>query len=307
MKLSYTAIALAVASSFTTPTFANEVTLYGKANLSVQSSDEGEGRFTEIKSNASRIGVKGGLALDNDLEVIYKAEFEVGLDGSEKNGQSIWSRSQYIGLKGNFGEVLVGKNDTVLKKSQGSVDLFNDLSGDIKHLFKGENRLGNTLTYYSPSMNGWKLGVTYIASESNTGTDGLSLAAFYGDAKLKKSNVYAALAHDQDVKGYDVTRFTFSTKLSGIVLGAMYQNQQPADGNDMDGYLASAKYTVDQITYKAQVQLADFDNGDTNKGFSIGADYKLAKQLKLYGFYTTLNFDSAVDEDFLAVGIEYKF
>ena len=35
-----------------------EVDVYGKANVTVQSSDDGEGSFTEIKSNSSRFGLK---------------------------------------------------------------------------------------------------------------------------------------------------------------------------------------------------------------------------------------------------------
>lgn len=36
-----------------------EVDFYGKANVTLQSSDDGEGSFTEIKSNSSRLGLKG--------------------------------------------------------------------------------------------------------------------------------------------------------------------------------------------------------------------------------------------------------
>jgi predicted porin len=308
MKFTTKSLALTIAAVLSTSTFAADLTIYGKANLSVQSSDEGDGSFTEIKSNASRLGFKGTHDLGNGLEVVYKAEFELGLDGSQKNGQSIWSRSQYVGLKGNFGEVLVGKNDTMLKMSQGKVDQFNDLNGDIKHLFKGENRLGNTVTYFTPNFNQFKLGITYVASEDVNAKDGFSVAGFYGDKHLKKSSVYAALAIDNDVHGYDVTRLTVSGKVNKLVLGALYQDQkQVSSGDKMTGYVVSAKYGINDVDLKAQFQVADHKAGDNNKGFSVGADYKLAKNTKLYTFYTNLNMDTAADENFLAAGIEYKF
>ena len=55
------------------------ITVYGKANVSAQYADEGEGSFTELKSNASRIGVKGEQALDGDLSVFYQVEWQVDL------------------------------------------------------------------------------------------------------------------------------------------------------------------------------------------------------------------------------------
>jgi predicted porin len=308
MKLSYSAIAAALLTAISVSTYAADVTIYGKANVSVQSSDEGEGTFTEVKSNASRIGFKGTHKLSDDLTVVYKAEFQVDLDGDSDKGDSITDRNQYIGLKGNFGEVLLGKNDTVLKQSQGKVDLFSDLNGDIKSLWKGENRMADTITYKSNKFNGFQLGVTYVAEDSVDGEDATSIALMYGDKALKKSKIYAAVAVDSEMKGYDVTRFTVQGKLSGFTLGAMLQNQeQVSTGQEMDGFLASAKYSIDSWTLKAQMQTAEFDGGDDKSGVTVGADYKLAKNTKLYTFYTTFDMDSGADEDYLAAGIEYKF
>ena len=81
MKHAYNKIAVALLSSLSMSAFAADVEVYGKANLSLQSSDEGEGSFTEVKSNASRIGLKGSHDLGEGLTVLYKAEFQVDLDG----------------------------------------------------------------------------------------------------------------------------------------------------------------------------------------------------------------------------------
>ena len=114
MKLSNRGLTLAMLSTLSLSTLAANVDIYGKANLSVQSSDDGQGSYTEIKSNASRIGFKGTHELDNNLEVVFKAEYQVDLDGDSEKGKSITDRNQYVGLRGSFGEVLVGINDTVL-------------------------------------------------------------------------------------------------------------------------------------------------------------------------------------------------
>ena len=306
MKYSYNKIAVALLSTLSLSAFAADVEVYGKANLSLQSSDEGEGSFTEIKSNASRIGLKGSHELSEGLTVIYQAEFQVDLDGDSDD--NITARNQYVGLAGSFGEILLGKNDTMVKQSQGKVDLFSDLNGDIKSLWKGENRMADTLTYKSPKFNDFQVGVTYIAEDSVDADDGISIGVIYGDAKLKKSKLYASVAVDSDVKGYDVTRASIQGKVGKVVLGAMLQSQEKVDGSDeMDGFMVSAKYKMDKITLKSQYQSANFKDGDDKSGITIGADYSIAKSTKLYTFYSSFDMDSEADEDYLAVGIEYNF
>ncbi|AOW77879.1 porin [Colwellia sp. PAMC 20917] len=308
MKISYSTLAAALLSTLSVSAFAGDVDIYGKANVTVQSSDDGTGTYSEVKSNASRIGFKGGQDLGNGLEVIFKAEFQVDLDGDSDKGDSITDRNQYIGLKGNFGEVLLGINDTVLKQSQGKVDLFSDLNADIKQLWKGENRMSDTVTYKSPKVNGFQLGVTYIAEDEVDGQDGTSMALFYGDKALKKSKFYAAIAVDSEVKGYDAARLTVQGKLAGFTLGAIVHRQEKvSDGSDVEGLLFSAKYGFDKITVKGQVQTANYDGGDRRSGMTVGVDYALAKSTKLFAFYTSFDLDNEADQDYLATGIEYKF
>ncbi len=310
MKFSYSTLAAALLSTLSVSAFAGDLSIYGKANLTVQSSDSEDGSFSEVKSNASRIGFKGGQELENDLELIFKAEFQVDLDGDSDKGKSITDRNQYLGLKGMFGTVLLGNNDTVLKQSQGKVDLFSDLNGDIKTLWKGENRMSDTITYKSPKYNGLQVGITYITEDAIDAEDGTSIALFYGDKTLKKSKYYAAFAVDSEVKGYDTMRITVQGKLGGFTLGAIAHTQEKvSDGSKVDGFLVSAKYGFDKITFKAQLQTAEHKGGDDRSGMSLGADYKLGKSTKVFAFFSTfdLDMDSAEDNDYLAVGLEYKF
>ncbi|MCG9770057.1 porin, partial [Pseudoalteromonas piscicida] len=308
MKLTKTALALSLLSAFTFQANA-EVDVYGKANVSVQSSDDGAGSVTEIKSNASRFGFKGSEKLDSGLEVIYKLEFQVDVSDADSKGDkdNITARNQYVGLKGNFGEVVIGRNDTALKQSQGKLDQFNDLEGDIKVLFKGENRLGDSISYKSPSFNGFRVLGSFIAEDSEEGENGFSTALTYGDAGLKESAVYAAIAADSEVNGYDTVRFTVQGKVADFKLGAMYQTQEKVDGSaEADGYLLNAAYKLGNATLKAQYQAIDFDAGDKVDGISVGVDYKLAKNAKVYGFYSTFDADNQVEKDYLGLGIEYK-
>jgi len=318
MNIVKTKIAVATGALLSLSAMAAEVPsvdIYGRANVSFQSSDAGEGRFTELKSNASRIGFKGNYKVNDELSVVYQAEFEVDIDGDG----DVWkNRNQYIGLKGNFGEVLLGNNDSILKQSQGKTDLFSDLNADIKYLWVGENRLSDTVTYKSPKFSGFQFGATYQVENEVDGKDSLSVAAFYGDKKLKKSDLYASIAMDSEVKGkskdgavsgyFDTVRATVQGKIGGVTLGLMLQNQENIEtGAEMDGVMVSAKYKVGAATLKGQYQLAAHKDGDDRSGITAGIDYKLAATTKLYAFYTSFDLDTANDEDYLGVGIQYNF
>ena len=112
-----------------------DATIYGKANVSFQSTDEGGDSITEVVSNASRIGFKGSESLSDGLKAIYKFEFEVQVDDGEKDDKTFTQRNIYVGLQSDSkGTVIIGKFDTPLKVAQKKVDLFSDLEGDIKSI-----------------------------------------------------------------------------------------------------------------------------------------------------------------------------
>ena len=292
---------------------ADPITVYGKLNVTAQSNDVNDEATTTIQPNASRFGVKGAFELSSDLEAFYTVEYEVDTGDDAKD--NFKARNQFVGLRGNFGAFSVGRNDTMLKVSQGKVDQFNDLSGDLKNLFKGENRIEQTATYITPSFSGFKVGVTYAAegAKSQYAQDGFSIAAMYGDAKLKKSPIYASVAYDADVKGYEVVRATVQGKIAGLKLGGMYQQQEATydtEGNAVvgaeskTGYLFSAAYTIDAVVLKAQYQ----DMEDKGDSWSVGGDYKLGKPTKLFAFYTNRSFENVDNDDkFFGVGLEHKF
>lgn len=282
-----------------------QLTIYGKINATLQSDDEGSSE-SNVKSNASRIGIKGGVAASDSLKAIYKVEWQVDVADNEKD--LFKARSQWVGLQGDFGSVMIGRNDTMLKLSQGKIDQFNDLNGDIKNVFNGENRLDDTVTYISPGFNGFKFGATFIAEDNSksNGNSGSSLALMYGDKKLKKSDLYAAVAIDSDVDGRDSTRVSVQGKLGDLKLGAIWNDSEATDGSDEgDGLMISAAYQLGATTLKAQY--ADSDDKMSGDSISVGADYKLAKNVKLFAFYTDYSVDDSSDKSYLALGMEYKF
>ena len=293
--------------------------VYGKANLSVVNQDFGSYDEWALNSNASRLGIKGKTEISEGLEIVYQAEYEVCIDSGDCKGQTFKQRNTFVGIKSGFGMVWAGKHDTPTKLSQKKIDLFNDLEGDMKNTFEGENRLSNVIGYSSPTINGFTTSVAMIPAEGEdvnqdgqndtSLNDGMSYSISYS-----KDKMYLAISGDQDIDKQDLIRLVGQYQIDALKLGVMYQqNEDNLGTKDESGYFVSAAYKLDNnITLKAQYGTIEDDvDGDKEQTLSLGADYKLAKNTKIFAFYTN-NTDSAVDsndDEFsaLGIGMEHKF
>lgn len=308
-----TTLSLAIAALL--PAFANaekvEVEMpefYGKVNVSFQSTNEGDESITEVVSNASRLGVKGKIELNHGLQGIYQAEYETQVDDGDKKGKTFSQRNIFAGIKGGFGQVKIGMFDTPLKKAQKKVDLFNDLEGDIKSVISAsEKRTKNTTQYNTPKMAGLVATVANISSEVDGGKDGLSSSLTFS-----KDKFYAAAAYDSDVRAEDVNviRLVAQYSIADITLGALWESEDGDASSENDGWIASAAYkATSDVTLKAQYGQSDIVK-DEAKTYSLGADYKLAKNAKVFAFVTNEDYDDTgvnVTNDYYAVGTEFKF
>lgn len=275
--------------------------IYGKVNLSVESQDEAGVTTEELQNNASRLGFAGKTALSDGLSVIYQLEYEVDPD----SGTDVFKqRNSYVGLAGGFGSVIAGVHDTPTKLLQDKVDLFNDLQGDIKSIItKSEVRSKNTVMYATPEMGGFFAQGAYIMSENEATDDGYSVAGGW-----RNDTIYAGVSYDTDVRAQESTviRGVVQATLGSFQLGLLAETDDTA-GVENDGWAVSGQYKMGDWALKAQLGQSDIATagGET---YSVGADYKLGKNTKLFGFYTNETADSASKEaDYFGLGMEHKF
>jgi predicted porin len=306
-------VALAIASIVGVQMANAEISLYGKANVTLESVDKGAVRTTELVSNASRLGFKGGEKLNNGMEAIYQLEYELTIDNDKSfNDQTFKQRNIFIGVKGGYGQVIAGFFDTPLKAAQNKIDLFNDLRGDMKNVVTPhEKRVRNAVQYSTPNtLNGFKVDLAVASSEVDGVDEGKSAAVSWAN-----SAVYVAAAIDQDVaaEGVDATRLVIQYTISQWQLGGMYETTDASTLEDsFTGYLLSAQYKLHKHwLLKAQYGTSDgyldqkFENGVAS---SIGADYLLSENTKLFAFYTKDTADNdLLDRKFLGLGMEMKF
>src|SRR5690606_29171387 len=123
---------------------------YGRISIAYQSTYEvetnGSGQelnFSKLRSNNSRVGLKGSGQLEHGLTATYQVESETNRDTND--AQTFSQRNSFIGINGGFGEIKAGNYDTPLKLLQNKIDLFNDLEGDINSIIStGEIRSRNS-------------------------------------------------------------------------------------------------------------------------------------------------------------------
>ena len=279
-------------------------TFYGKMNVSQEFiQQEDAGSYSELNSNASRLGVKGNFELNEAITAFYQAEFQIDVDGD--SDETFGQRNTFIGAKGDFGKVQAGVFDSALKASQKKVDQFNDLQADIKNFVtRSDNRVKNVVRYQSPSLAGVVLTFDHINSEDETVANSQSMSAAF-----TQDMVYVAVAHDIGVEGagIDVTRVVGQLNLDGgIQLGALWETEDN-NGESNDGMMVSAAVkAASKVKLKAQYASSDIKQEGASQ-ITLGADYKLAKNAKVFAYASDVDTDENGGGRVLAVGAEYKF
>jgi predicted porin len=315
-------LSLVIASALPLSAFA-DVTVYGKANVSLQNADENEESALELVSNASRIGLKGSEEINSSLKAIYQFEYQTEVDDGNNAGQTFGQRNIYVGLQGTGGTIMGGKFDTPVKVLQEKIDLFNDLEGDINFITNGETRANNIVQYTTPLFSNIAVNIAHVSSEIPDVDDGKSISVTYTTPAF-----YIGVATEQDVSavGMDISRIAARVTLGAVQLGALFERSEAeidTDEYEADGWLVSAKLNAtDSLALKAQYGTAADEYVDTSvipaaaidadsTQMSIGIDYLLSKNTTVFGYYTQEDLEEESVEEFdnswLGVGLELKF
>lgn len=292
--------------------------VYGKANISVDSYEDAAGDDAiRVQSNASRLGVKGKVKLPSGTQAIYQAEFEISIDDGDKGGEVFAQRNIYAGLQGSIGTVKVGFFDTITKKAQGKVDLFNDLDvGDIKDVLEGEDRGANTIQLESAKFAGGaavaKLALFQgedVGGEDNGIGDGYAFGIDYSAGALQAALSYSDAA--SVITDEKIIRVSAQYKTEGgIKLGAMIHQEDAADGEDGMGYVLSASVPFSSgYAFNLQYAAADEEIAKSAESqINVGVVHKISKKVKTFVYYGNNDAIGGGDgENAIGAGMEVKF
>lgn len=159
----------------------------------------------EMQSGNSRIGFRGKEDLGGGLTALFQFETAFGVDTPTAFG----TRDSFVGLRGGFGEIKLGRMDTPFKKYGDDLSFLGISSGNIvstseimrKTGFGGNSassfhlRRQNATQYDSPEMGGFNFAIQYSTDEAKTATRNPEVLSM--GAKYEFGPWYFAIAHEK--------------------------------------------------------------------------------------------------------------
>ncbi|MFH1562997.1 MAG: porin [Nitrospirota bacterium] len=311
-----------------------EVTVYGRAHLSVDSLDNGTDSSLYLSSNASRLGFKGKQELGMGITGEFQYEVSYNPTGDGVSG----ARTNFLALSGNFGKLAFGRLDGAMQSHINKKQMFGDQIGDARNFLGGKSRIGryNNMIQYSLSpTEGFNASLGIVPEEGKENTGGILLGADYTADPLFVGLGYTKWGTNT-TGGVDqkTIQVLANYKVSDeFRLMAVYQKTSNL-GNMSTAKLAvigagvayslSPETTIKAQYYKADETASNAKNGATM--MAIGADYALSDTTTVYvayaagsneekATYTPLNWghgDSPVisageDPSGISVGAVHKF
>jgi predicted porin len=311
MKLRTTAIAMAVAGIVAAPVAvqagADEV--YASARVGIKYTDQatknalgtttGSAADFDVKSFASRFGMRGETDLGNGMSGFGRYEFGVSDSG-------ISQRHLYVGVKGDFGSVLMGKTyHTFYNYVVGPLD--NPWWHSTNTMVESVGRTGNGITY-AGGAGAVSFGATvYMVSDAEeTPADAIELGASFavGDSTIGVG--YRSVDIDGAVQGQgngtdeDVMAVAWSgIGIGSTTLGVSYMNQDKDNGIVVDWAIGNAYVHLETV---------DYDAGQTPMDITFGYTQSLGRKTTMYYELNSKDADSGDSEDdYMAVMAVLKY
>ncbi len=246
---------------------------------------------TMANKSRVRLNVGGETAITSDLSGFgfYEAEQSANSSGDNSrdvNGSEFKQRYLLAGLKGSFGSVSFGRQDTAAVQISQMSDISTFSGAQKEFINAGNEQINNTILY------------TY-------GTDALSLKAS------------AIFGEDEDTNGYGVSGIY--TLPMGLGLGLGY-SANDAGSDSEDAIIAGVNFSMDSLyvaaTYTLGTYSADSGLGATKEqdfsGIEASAEYKFTKQFSLIGAYQKTELDNFLGQsedatDWFEITGTYKF
>ena len=326
MKKNMFALA-AMAALAGTASAQSTVTVYGLVDAGlVQERGGAAGSATKLTSgvaSGSRLGFKGTEDLGGGLSVLFLLENGLNVDtGTAGQGGLLFGRQAYVGMRGSFGSVLLGRQYTPEFGGLVMVDPFSTgLAGDIKNLAavtgNSASRMDNAIKYISPTVEGVTGELVYapgeVSGDSAAGRQlGGALSYAAGPLSMRlgyhnRNNDTATVKNTDNAKNalfsltYDFAvakaHFAYGTA-KGLNSSPLRNTSNPfgyavapAASRDSQFLLLGATIPAGPGTFMASYMRKD-DRGAANQDanqIAVGYRYALSKRSDLYTAYARIS------------------
>ncbi|WP_176256930.1 porin [Derxia lacustris] len=184
------AIATGIATAAQAGAQTSNVTLYGVADVQVDdvrvsgttAAPFASRSIARVTSSSSLLGFRGSEDLGDGLSAIFQLESGLQFDtGAQTSSSALWGRDTYVGLRGGFGQLRVGRLSGPYRVAEGRFDFNPGATGTAFNAallsFFGAtatdlgfgNRLSNAVFYETPKVGGFVASAIWSANESNAG------------------------------------------------------------------------------------------------------------------------------------------
>ncbi len=359
-------IAAAIAAGLAAPMSANAApTVYGHLQAEISSEDRtlstidtdpttaglqgnvtdgrvvqgGGGRFQEdigVDDNKrGRLGVKGSEDLGGGLKAIYKFEWQVDTtDGNPNDG----SRESFVGLKGGFGQVELGRVKSPYKYYGGvkydpfvTTEIEARRYGGMSTGDYGQNGFLSRTLAYQGKFGMVNIRATYAPSEQD-GEDGdLGFGIKFGD---KMWEAGFAWAHDEDTnnstgtgatdESFDAMKIFGKVKFGNMAVRGQYEmleEEQAGAAADQEGDIIFLGFDMKFGKTSLHIQAAEGtwevsgSPDQESEYLAIGVVHKFSKKTRVFAGYGDMSVDNMNntaggangDRDALTVGMRIDF
>ena len=318
--------ALAIITVITAPGIASaEAEVFGKAHFSfgTVSSDTGvsDTSSTAVESHASRFGVKGSVDTDSDTSVIYRFVWQIDMtDESKSSNDHIKSREQYVGLKGDWGQLRIGRDDSPYKKAgKKNVEHLSDTYADYNNIIdKGQDTRNDNSLGYLVKVGPGKLGIQYAAGDDSVAAENLGQSYNFA-YDMKMGAIGFAVAYQTIEKSATNdetgTKLVLGYKMGNTKLGLIGETVEDDGSLDDTNMLVSVKHNIDKKNaIKFVYGIKDQGLTDDATMTALAYDHKLGKKVSVYALWSDgadggLNDATklAGDGSAIALGVVAKF
>ncbi len=260
-----------------------------------------------LNSRSSRLGVQQAIPINEGLTAIYKAEFGVEVDDGDKGGQTVSQRDIYLGVKGEYGQVIAGRFSTPLRKTEGKIEPFNLIKGDIEAVLGAQSRVSNIVQYSSPKLANTVIHAAFMPGENEVDSVGDKQArlanAYSASAVYDAGNLYAAFAFGKNLESKTATEVLDRSdrvqvaaryQLGEAAFGTIIQHAIDSNNSDLkeNAFIVNTTYRIEAYTLKAQYGLNKGDSTNNKRTLAaVGVDYKTTDKS-----FVTVNY-AAVDAE----------
>ena len=322
MKFKTTAIALAVAGIVAAPVAvqAGADEIYASARIGVQYKDTAGKADFDVRSFASRFGMRGETDLGNGMTGFGRYEvnmdFQNGVDSQSDDDNavvdtgrnaSISNRHRYVGVKGDFGSVLVGQTyHTFYNYVVGPLD--NPWWFSTNTMVESVGRTDGGITYAGGTGN-FSFGITayMIADDEETPADTIELGGSFGIGDSTLGLAYRTVDEDgaNPTQGNGTDEDIMAVAWSGIGIGSTtlavsYMNQDKDNGIVVDWAIGNAYIHLETVDY-------DVAN-NTPMDITLGYTQSLGRKTTMYYEFNNKDADTDnSDDDSMAVMAVLKY